>query len=230
MFTPARLAELDIEHVPIGLFADQEKIQEHNVGVGDEVFITGLFTKVTETSQNIPIVRIGNIAMMPDERIPFYKGMYEAHLIESRSIGGLSGSPVFVRPTIGVHVGDEDGQPVILSGAGKILFFGSVIGHWEVPEEFTMTQAEAVNMGIAPVVPAHKIKEVIMQPDLVEMMKKIDAEMRAKNQAGATLDFAPSKKQKTETGFDLPVPSGEQFFDGLKKASRKVEEKGESKR
>ncbi|MGB8771758.1 MAG: hypothetical protein WCC92_19245 [Candidatus Korobacteraceae bacterium] len=227
MFAPARLAELDVEPVPIALFADQEKIKEHNVGIGDEVFIAGLFTKVTETSQNIPIVRIGNVAMMPEERIPFDKGrLYEAHLIESRSIGGLSGSPVFVRPTIGVQVGKEDDQPVILSGAGKILFFGSVIGHWEVPEGFTRTQAEAVNMGIAPVVPASKIKEVIMQPELVELMAKIDAEMRVENQKGARLDFADSNQytQVTPKGATIPVPTQDQFLDDLKKASRKLED------
>jgi hypothetical protein len=35
-------------------------------------------------------------------------------------------------------------------------------------------------MGVAPVVPAHKIKEIIMQPELVEMMKKVDAELEEK--------------------------------------------------
>jgi hypothetical protein len=226
MFAPARLAELDIEHVPIGLFADEEKIKVHNVGIGDEVFIAGLFTKITETSQNIPIIRIGNVAMMPNERIPFHGGMYDAHLIESRSIGGLSGSPVFVRPTLQLQIGIEDDQPVILNGPGKILFFGSVVGHWEVPEGFTPTQAEAVNMGIAPMVPAVKIKEVIMQLALVDLMKKIDNEMRAKNQRGAVLDFAPDKKSETQTtdgDATIPVPTADQFFKSLKKASRKIE-------
>lgn len=193
LFAPAQLRELDVEHIPIALFADEEKIRAHNIGVGDEVFITGLFTKVTETAQNVPIVRVGNVAMMLEEKIPFHNGMYTAHLIESRSIGGLSGSPVFVRPSVALQVGTEDDKPVILNAAGKILFFGSVIGHWEVPVGFTLTQAEAVNMGIAPVVPAIKISEVIMQPALVEMMNGINADMRAKNQKGAKLDFADSK-------------------------------------
>lgn len=225
LFAPAQLRELDVEHIPIELFADEEKIAVNNVGIGDEVFIAGLFTKVTETAQNVPIVRIGNVAMMLQERIPFHNGMYTVNLIESRSIGGLSGAPVFVRPNVALQVGvEEKDRPVILNGAGKILFFGSVIGHWEVPEGFTPTQAEAVNMGIAPVVPAAKIKEVIMQPALVEMMKKINDEMRAKNQMGARLDFAPSKRktQHTESGFELPVPTSDEVFDGLKKVSRKI--------
>jgi hypothetical protein len=78
------------------MFADTETIAHHDLGVGDEVFITGLFTKVTETTKNIPIVRTGTVAMMPGEEIPFGNNLIEAYLIESRSIGGLSGSPVFV--------------------------------------------------------------------------------------------------------------------------------------
>jgi len=225
LFAPAQLRELDVERVPIDMFADEEKIKANNVGIGDEVFIAGLFTKVTETARNVPIVRIGNVAMMLEERIPFHGGMYTVHLIESRSIGGLSGAPVFVRPNVALQVGIDDDKPVILNGAGKILFFGSVIGHWEVPEGFTPTQAEAVNMGIAPVVPAVKIREVIMQQALVEMMTKINAEMRAKNQRGARLDFAPSSKdeaQITDAGATIPVPIAEEFFDVMKKASRKV--------
>ena len=212
MFAPIGLREIDVEHIPIALFADPAKIKEHNIGIGDEVFITGLFTKVTETSQNIPIVRVGNIAMMPEERIPFHDGMYDAHLIESRSIGGLSGSPVFVRPTVSLKVRHE-GEAAFIHGVGKILFFGSVIGHWEVPEGFTPNQAEAVNMGIAPVVPAAKIREVIMQSEIIDIMKTVDAKMKAKNQKGAKLDFASSKKDTfTQDDFDA----------ALKKVSRKV--------
>jgi hypothetical protein len=227
MFAPSRIRELDVEHIPLDLFLDDQKTKEHHIGVGDEVFIAGLFTKVADTSRNIPILRTGNVAMIPGEDIYFRDRFIAANLIESRSIGGLSGSPVFVRSTLQLQIGVENEKPVIMHGLGRIFFFGSVIGHWEVPpEDFKITVAEAVNMGIAPIVPANKMREVIMQPALVEMMKKIDDEMRAKNQRGATLDFAPSKKktQTTETGFRMSVPSENQFEDALTKASRKISE------
>jgi hypothetical protein len=48
-------------------------------------------------------------------------------------------------------------------------------------------------------------------------MKNIDAEMRAKNQKGAKLDFASSKKQELADSF-----SKADFETALKKASRKV--------
>ena len=99
-FAPMRLNLLDVQPIPIAMFADTATIKEYNLGVGDEVFITGLFTKITETTKNVPIVRTGTVAMMPDEPIPFGDSFIDAYLIESRSIGGLSGSPVFVRETV----------------------------------------------------------------------------------------------------------------------------------
>jgi hypothetical protein len=109
---------------------------------------------------------------------------------------------------------------------GKIYLLGSMIGHWDVPEGFSPTQAEAVNMGIAPVVPASKILEIIFQPALVKIMDEVNAKMKAMNRKGATLDFAPSTKtQTTDKGFEIPIPTDEQFEATLKKASRKVEAK-----
>jgi hypothetical protein len=176
IFPYGQLSHLDIQPVGLELFLDNEKIEKHNIGTGDEIFIAGLFTEVTETSKNIPIVRIGNVAMMPGEKIPYKDGkLIEAYLVEARSTGGLSGSPVFVRETLHLPVMDEVGSPKWepgkrLFGPGRILFFGSVIGHWETG--FPLSMAEAVNMGVAPVVPARKIHEILMQPRLVEIMSK----------------------------------------------------------
>ena len=215
LFSPMRLAELDVEHIPLGMFADPEIIAKRDIGIGDEVFITGLFTKVTETMKNIPILRTGAVAMIPGERIPFGDKLIEAYLIEARSIGGLSGSPVFVRETVQIphQLFPKAGMIVPLFGMGPIWFFGSVIGHWDLPSGFTTTEAEAVNMGISPIVPAHKIREIILQPELVEMMKKVNDEMRTKNQTGAKLDLTESKEEPF---------TQDDFETALRKASRKV--------
>jgi len=80
-----------------------------------------------------------------------------------------------------------------------------------------MTARQAVNMGISPVVPARKIKEIIMQPALVELMEKVDDALRANNQKGAKLDFAQSnKKPFTQKDFEA----------ALKKAIRKIAPEG----
>jgi hypothetical protein len=227
MFFPDNYGELDIQAIHVGWFADEETIKEANIGAGDEVFIAGLFTKITETAKNIPIVRIGNLAMMPGEKIPFKDGkLIDAYLVESRSLGGLSGSPVFVRRTVEIEgkayrdkfrdfpnsfVGPD--EIVKVSGLGRIYFLGSMIGHWDQPTGFSFPEQEAVNMGISPMVPAEKIKEILTQPELLDMVKKVTEEMAAKNHNSAVEDFAADDKTAPFTKED--------FEAALKKASRK---------
>jgi len=196
LFSPLMLPELDVEYVPISVFADEKIIAEHNLGVGDEVFITGLFTMVTETTKNIPIVRTGTVAMIPGEKIPFGATLIEAYLIESRSIGGLSGSPVFIRETLKMNAGirmrsgieinqvndkipGQAFEVMEMQGTGRFYFLGSIVGHWDSPAGFSPTQAEAVNMGISLVAPAHKIREIILQPSIMEMMSKADEDIES---------------------------------------------------
>ena len=227
MFLPDELEDLDLFTVHVDLFADEQRIKELHIGAGDEVFIPGLFTKVTKTAQNVPVVRIGNLAMMPGERIPFKDGkLFDAYLIESRSIGGLSGSPVFVRQTIKMqgytasgrfyNSANEplpDNEMVFIDAVGRIYFIGSVIGHWDQSTGLSIAEQEAVNMGISPIVPAQKIKEIITQPELLDMVKKVTKEIAAKENKDAVYDFDDEKSR----------PFTQQDFDAaLKKASRKI--------
>jgi hypothetical protein len=43
------------------------------IGIGDDVFITGLFSFVAGVDKNLPVVRTGNLAMVPSERVPSKK-------------------------------------------------------------------------------------------------------------------------------------------------------------
>ena len=80
---------------PESAFVTPEFINENEIDVGDEVIITGLFRHHHGTNRNLPIVRIGNISAMPGEKIQTKEALMDGYLIEARSIGGLSGSPVF---------------------------------------------------------------------------------------------------------------------------------------
>lgn len=64
--------------------------------LGDEIATVGLYTSHYGTLKNIPVVRIGHIAMLPDEPVMSTRGYVQAYLVEVRSLMGLSGSPVFV--------------------------------------------------------------------------------------------------------------------------------------
>jgi hypothetical protein len=229
---------LDIVPIPVTMFVGNEIIKAGNLGVGDEVFVAGLFKKAQGITKNVPIIRIGNVAMMPEEKIPFPtdkrpEQSLHAYLLESRSIGGLSGSPVFIRETIEFDTGkmrfpkgftinamdsptpDIPGfEPIVVRGLGRFHFFGSMIGHWGVDVEFSDTQVEAVNFGIAPMVPAHKILEILGQAELLETMDSISNELRTqkiKREGKAIMDSEFAVKPFTKDDFE----------NALKKVSRK---------
>jgi len=154
---------------PMDRFATQDIISDQGIGLGEEVFIVGLFHEHAGRKRNIPIIRVGNIAAMPEEPVQVRGvGLMEAYLVEARSLGGLSGSPVFVN--LGL-VRSTGGQVKFASGSIFYLL-GLMYGHWDrvVPVGVTGDdiQLESVNMGIAIVVPAKKILEVINQPSLAE--------------------------------------------------------------
>src|SRR5882672_2484323 len=89
--------KVDYRTLPTEMCLTEQNVKEKGFGAGDEVFIAGLFALHVGKEKNLPIIRTGNVAMMPDERIPTaYSGAMDAYLIEARSIGGLSGSPVFI--------------------------------------------------------------------------------------------------------------------------------------
>lgn len=172
--------------------------------------------------------------MMPTEKIPFRDRQIYAHLVECRSYGGLSGSPVFVRQTVRMPLTPDRFKPLWpptlgpsgmdqsvmaeLRGVGRFYFFGSMVGHWELRVGFTLTRSEAFNMGISPVVPASKILEIISQQELVQVMHKINNEVltkRDQEEGMAVLDSA--KREKNDAPF-----TKDDFENALRQVTRKV--------
>ncbi|HVZ61435.1 MAG TPA: hypothetical protein VG892_11690 [Terriglobales bacterium] len=166
-FTPH--PKMDFVSIPIGMFATQEVIRTKNIGIGDEVFMTGLFEPAQADKRIMPIVRHGNIALIAGEQIQTELGYADVYLVEARSIGGISGSPVFVRETITLKGNCDDGSPIELSGVGDFFLLGLMHGHWDIKESgmnkamFEHDRKHGVNMGIGIVVPATKILETINQ-------------------------------------------------------------------
>ncbi len=161
--------ELDVASFAVDSFFDKSCNPE-NIGVGDEVFFPGLFTAAPGIYKIQPLVRHGNLAMLPVQQIQTNDGFVDLYLIEARSIGGLSGSPVFVRETVVAETArnDEHRSKVMVHSLGSFKLLGLIQGHWDV-EESKINQAylthdpkRGVNMGIAKVIPAQNIKELIM--------------------------------------------------------------------
>ncbi|HEV2990893.1 MAG TPA: hypothetical protein VG759_20815 [Candidatus Angelobacter sp.] len=215
-------ANSDITTINVNDLITTEHLQKEVVGVGDEVFVTGLFTEAPGTSRNMPIVRHGNIAMIPDGQIQTDLGYADVYLVEARSIGGLSGSPVFVRPSIEVNV--DEGR---LHASGPIKLLGLMQGHWDIKESemnepsIVHNRKRGVNLGIGVVVPAIKIIETINGPRMVEMRGEYEAIVlhheKKKSTPGNDMATPRNKKKENFTRQD--------FEEALKKASRKTESK-----
>jgi hypothetical protein len=177
------VSNLDIVFVSVNLFATEAVISERDIGVGDDVFIVGLFAFAPGQESNMPIVRFGNISMIPLDKIYIDMGsqskFVNAYLIEARSIGGLSGSPVFVRPT-GYIVDEEAG--VKISGLSDRVpyLLGMMHGHWDIKESeinkygCIHDSQRGVNVGIGIVIPAYSILELLNDPELATMRQRGD--------------------------------------------------------
>jgi len=153
-------AEADHLFFPRSMILTAALVKELDIGVGEEVMITGLFAHHVGNTRNVPIVRVGNLAAYPSEPVQTMAfGTMNAYLIEARSIGGLSGSPVFVHPgTVRIL----QGQPQFTSESAFYLM-GLIHGHYDqkVGEFAGNARIESVNSGIALVVPIEDILNFI---------------------------------------------------------------------
>jgi hypothetical protein len=153
--------------------ATNEVITKHKIGIGDEVFVVGLFASHHGRQRNIPIVRVGTIAAMPEEPLDTKMGEMDAYLLEIRSIGGLSGSPAFVYLDPFRHV-----------DAGKFWLLGLIHGHWGLKASKQATvleedlEKEKINMGIAIVPPVSIVLEVLNMGELAEERERLEKRVR----------------------------------------------------
>ena len=199
------------------MLPNQEKLEALNIGIEDEVVISGLFTRRTGKAKNLPIVRFGNIAAIPSERLSDSKtGLdFHAYLIEFRSMGGLSGSPVFAY--IGPGRVDPSGKPLQFAFAALYLI-GVVRGHWEheepripFPSVFS-DETGKVNWGIGVVTPATELIPILYSEQFVKQREAIDRKFADRD--SPVSDFAETGKQ-THQFMEVD------FEDALKKATRK---------
>jgi hypothetical protein len=159
--------------------------------IGDEVAVVGLYASHFGQLKNVPITRIGHIALMPGEPVISYRGELPAYLIEGKSISGLSGSPVFLNAPMW-RVKDE--KPAFLKHP-LIFPIGMVLGYHSVESKYDQipvpeTQGEPVeedggpavdrNTGLTTVVPIERVIEMVETPEMREKMKKaIEAHRQA---------------------------------------------------
>jgi hypothetical protein len=207
------------------------------IGIGDEIFITGLFRKLAGQTRITPIVRHGHIAMMPQEPIPtanYGAGFY--YLVEAFSTAGLSGSPVFVNET--VYFEYRGSRPRAFPENQNIARVAQAVGpthclglvHGLMPIE-TMVELggkadsdQKWHSGISMVVPATQILEIVNQPKLIEYEATMDEILKADMPVETALsDGSEAEEGSNKHNRDVEIQpiTREQFFSDLTKATRK---------
>lgn len=198
------LEKADHDYIPIPEYVWNEgtEWQVKPPGLGDEIFIIGLFRSHYGAKRNRPIIRIGNISAMPEEPVfTEYAGYIDAYLIEARSIAGLSGSPVFVNSS------QEFPANFIPDPRFKVdpdevnwtryHFLGLIHGHFDLKnltEDSVVEDAaggRGINSGIGLVIPASKVLETLYQPELKKLREKAAKAIRTQRGAVADIDSSP---------------------------------------
>jgi hypothetical protein len=164
----------DFRSIALDMLLTDKMVAEHHVGAGDEVFFTGLFSEHPGRERVQPIMRFGNLSMMPHEPLRVkdlsVAREIDAYLVEARSWGGHSGSPAFV-----YYPPDRFGHSITLPASGlPVYLLGLVHGHYNITSDvefvgdFLGRGEVPINAGMAVVVPSQKIIDVLMDDDLVK--------------------------------------------------------------
>lgn len=171
--------ELDHLVMPFHGCCPVSHLASHHYGIGGDVYMIGLYVRQPGEEKNIPIARVGNIASVIPQtlKIRNYK-QTRGILIEARSFGGLSGSPVFARfePVYSV-----DGKTILRSGATNRLI-GLVHGHHDLDIQQSSRRKKVIpksaldklNTGIAVVVPLEEIVNTIQSFEVSSGRPKLD--------------------------------------------------------
>jgi hypothetical protein len=156
-------AEADHLAVPFSRAATEQVFEDNEVELGEEVFISGLSRHHFGNRRNIPIVRVGSLAALDEEKID---DEIEGYLVEARSTGGMSGPPVFLNLGIVRKIGGEVKH--FTGSTASIHLLGLVHGHFlekrnkDKPARAPKDAAdEDINAGIVIVVPIKNVMAVV---------------------------------------------------------------------
>lgn len=243
----AALIEVDaseniyVQNIDQFITPDHLKPDNWHIGPGDQVFMVGRFVLHDGKKTNTPVVRYGNISLSAGDGEPIYNkdtGHYdEVFLIESRSVSGYSGSPVYVY----IVPYDYRSKPKPESGSGfhvtglaqptRMFLLGINIGNTSGHKQVLIANKDGdsspfktddgttlwseYNTGMMRIAPAWKIRELLD----IEEFKMARDKKAAKHQEKANKHFElDSKREKT----DVPPISREKFMGDLEKIARKI--------
>lgn len=233
---PIEIDPKDHDFIPIIVdgFIDQE-IKAKWLYPGDEVFMIGRFFSQEGTDRNTPSVRFGNISMLPVEPMKNRWGNdQDAYLVEHRSLPGYSGSPVFV------YIDPSKPRPPEWHTPVHARYRPEFHGPWLLGIDFChINDFEPVRQddekktiadpkqwvkshtGMAGVIPAWKVLELLNTDELRMQREKDDAEITAHNKSShLTFDSRSDDSEEVE---QLSANFSQSDFESaLRKVSRKI--------
>jgi hypothetical protein len=178
----------------------QEKTNTDYVELGDLCYTVGLFRVLVGDQRNLPVVHTGNLARMAgeepirllDKTAPSGRQLVDGFLVETQSLSGLSGAPVFVRRSIrlgitGTPEGSTIAEPLeLVVYKDEVSLLGIWQADWEAPagEVIAVDRGKEITVpvGMGVVVPATKIVDVLEMAELKQMREEA-AKRRANNEA-----------------------------------------------
>lgn len=186
-------------------FLTVKSIEEFGVGIGDETTTVGLFTQRHGKKLNIPILRGGIVAAMPEEPLydPKTGAEFHAYLVEMRSIGGLSGSPVLVSVPPHRALGYNEER----TSDGYSVPLGLIRGHWDIDLSSDACLADfmndgRMNMGIATVTPIQDVTKVLLEnDDFKKLREQAEKDLAEGNLTVQDSSFRFSAPEFTQDGF-----------------------------
>lgn len=161
----------DARYLPIEAIPSEADFKNLDIREGSDVFFTGMFVNHLGVKHNTPITRFGKVALITDDKIDWITGKTDLYLMEANSYPGNSGSPVFF------HVGDERADGSIVLGGSIIKLAGVLSGtYMDLQPVKTLAvstnQFVTPNLGIAGVVPAYELKDILFSKELHQFRSK----------------------------------------------------------
>jgi hypothetical protein len=208
-------------------------------GPGDEVCVVGLYTTHYGHIRNIPVVRIGHIAALPEELVMTNRGYVPGYLIECHSIAGLSGSPVYLTVP---DVKSINGEIKILTEAAYIPL-GILIGYHVIegkddsivvpqfqqpPEKRTYNASTGFDerrTGFGVVIPIQFVYEIFDGEQMQKILK--DNIERVRRESGFRNASAAPSAASEERGDGAGNPHHREDFTSLLNAAGKTKPQGD---
>jgi hypothetical protein len=156
--------------------------------LGDQVYYVGILTPLDR-----PMVRSGTIGALDQEQLGLEGYDYVAHLIDCRSYGGFSGSPVFVSTSVPVLEvsGSFAGKPI-----GGLAYISHLAGMFT--EHLTeKSEWASSRYGVGVMVRGAEIREALMCDSTRQEREDMDKEIRK-------AEKATSPRSTEARGKDVP--------------------------